>query len=231
MNVLIFGATGMVGDGVLYQCLADARVTKIVAVVRSPLGVTHPKLEERRRADFFSYGDLGHDLVTTHACFFCLGVSSVGMKDGDYHRQTYELTLAAARALATARPGAAFCYVSGESTDSTERGPVMWARVKGQTENALLALPLNAYMFRPGLIRPRPGKQSKTRLYRILYSVLTPLYPLLARVAPTHVTTAENIGRAMIAAATAGYSKRILENADINALAASAGGGHVVAPS
>jgi hypothetical protein len=218
MNVLIFGATGMVGDGVLYECLADARVTKIVAVVRSPLGITHPKLEERRRTDFFSYDDLGHDFATTHACFFCLGVSSAGMNEADYHRQTYDVTLAAARALATARPGAAFCYVSGAGTDGTERGAVMWARVKGKTENALLSLPLNAFMFRPGLIRARPGKQSKTRLYRILYSVLTPLYPVLSRIAPTHVTTVENIGRAMLAVATVGYPKRILENTDINAV-------------
>lgn len=220
MNVLLFGATGMVGDGVLYECLADPRITKVVAVVRSPLGVTHAKLEERRRVDFFSYGDLGHDLATTHACFFCLGVSSAGMNEADYHRQTYDLTLAAARALATARPGAAFCYVSGTGTDSTERGRMMWARVKGKTENALLALPLNAFMFRPGFIRPRPGKQSKTRLYRILYSLLTPLYPLLSSIVPTHVTTVENMGRAMIEVSTAGYPKRILENADINALAA-----------
>jgi uncharacterized protein YbjT (DUF2867 family) len=224
MNVLLFGATGMVGDGVLYECLADRRVTKVVAIVRSPLGVNHPKLEERRRTDFFSYDDLGHDLATTHACFFCLGVSSAGMKEADYHRQTYELTLAAGRALAAARPGASFCYISGKGTDSSERGRIMWARVKGKTENALLALPLNAYMFRPGLIRARPGKQSKTFVYRILYSVLTPLYPVLARVAPTHVTTAENIGRAMIAAATVGYPKRLLENTDINELAASAEG-------
>jgi|SRR4051812_21138402 len=231
MNVLIFGATGMVGDGVLYECFADPRVTKIVAVVRSPLGITHPKLEERLRTDFFSYDDLGPDFTRTHACFFCLGVSSAGMKEADYYRQTYELTLAAARALATARPGAAFCYVSGESTDSTEQGRVMWARVKGKTENALLALPLNAYMFRPGFIRARPGKQSKTRLYRLIYPLLGPLYPLLARIAPTHVTTAENIGRAMIAAATVGYPKRVLENPDINSLAANAGAADPVVPS
>jgi hypothetical protein len=191
----------------------------------------HPKLEERRRNDFYSYGDLGHDFATTHACFFCLGVSSAGMKEADYYRQTYELTLAAARALATARPGAAFCYVSGEGTDSTEGGRTMWARVKGKTENALLALPLNAFMFRPGFIRARPGKQSKTRLYRIFYAFVAPLYPLLARIAPKHVTTAENIGRAMIAVATVGYPKRILENPDINALGASASSGASAAAS
>ena len=145
------------------------------------------------------------------------------MSEADYSRQTFDLTLAAARALATAHPGAAFCYVSGEKTDSTERGQAMWARVKGKTENALLALPLNAYMFRPGFIRACPGKTSKTLLYRLAYVALAPLYPLLKRLAPTRVTTSENLGRAMIAAATTGYSKRILENPDINALAGDAG--------
>jgi uncharacterized protein YbjT (DUF2867 family) len=219
MNVLLFGGTGLVGDGVLHECLRDSRVARVLAVGRSPLGVSHPKLEEGRRADFFNFADLAPELASVDACFFCLGVSSAGMSETEYHRQTFDLTLAAGRSLANAHPGAAFCYVSGEGTDSTERGRSMWGRVKGKTENALLALPLNAYMFRPGFIRARPGKQSKTALYRIAYAVIGPLYPLLKRIAPTHVTTAENIGRAMIAASITGYPKRLLENADINALA------------
>ena len=219
MNVLLFGGTGMVGDGVLHECLADPRVTSVLAIARSPLGVAHPKVQERRRTDFFAYSDLSRDLTAIDACFFCLGVSSAGMKEADYHRQTFDLTIAAARALASARPGATFCYVSGEGTDSSERGRTMWARVKGKTENALLALPLNAYMFRPGFIRPRPGARSKTRLYRVIYAVLGPLYPVLERLAPRHVTTAENVGRAMLAAAAGGYPKRVLENPDINTLA------------
>jgi uncharacterized protein YbjT (DUF2867 family) len=133
-------------------------------------------------------------------------------------RQTFDLTLAAARALAAARPGATFCYVSGEGTDSTTLGRSMWARVKGETENALLRLPLEAFMFRPGFIRPRPGARSRTPLYRAIYAVAGPLYPLLRRLAPTHVTTAENLGRAMIAVAVSGYHTRVLENVDINAL-------------
>src|SRR5438105_9906948 len=167
MNVLLFGATGMVGDGVLHECLTDPRVTSVLAVGRSPLSLQHPKLRERHRADFFSYADLTGDFVTIDACFFCLGVSAVGLSVADYHRQTFELTLAAARALATAKPGATFCYVSGEGTDSSERGRTMWARVKGKTENALLELPLKAYRFRPGLIRRRSGTRSKTRWYRV----------------------------------------------------------------
>jgi uncharacterized protein YbjT (DUF2867 family) len=219
MNVLLFGATGMVGDGVLHECAADSRVETIFAVVRSPLSWTHPKLRERQRTDFFDFADLAPDLAQIDACFFCLGVSAFGRSEAEYRRQTFDITLGAARALAAVRPGATFCYVSGEGTDSSARGPVMWARVKGETENALLALPLEAYMFRPGFIRARPGSRSKTPLYRAAYAVLGPLYPLLRRIAPTHVTTVENVGRAMIAVAAGGYSARVLENREINALA------------
>ncbi len=222
MNILIFGATGMVGEGVLHECLGDDRVAGVTAVVRSPLDRSHPKLRVIRRTRFFDYSDLTADLRATDACFFCIGVSAVGMSEADYHRQTFELTLAAARALAAVRPNAVFCYVSGQGTDSSEAGRIMWARVKGHTENALLALPLRAYMFRPGFIRPRPGVRSKTRLYRLAYAVAGPLYPLLKRLAPGHVTTAENVGQAMITVAAKGYPERILEVADINTAAGAA---------
>lgn len=208
----------MVGDGVLHECLADPRVTSVLAVGRSALGMTHPKLRELRRTDFFTFDDLASELAAIDACFFCLGVSAVGLSEAQYRRQTYDITLAAAHSLASAHPGATFCYVSGEGTDSSETGRSMWARVKGATENALLALPLNAYMFRPGFIRPRPGKASKTLVYRAIYVVLAPLYPMLQRLAPRHVTTVEAVGRAMIAVAAGGYSKRVLETPDINAL-------------
>ena len=221
MNVLLFGATGMVGDAVLHECLADARVASVLAIVRSPLAVRHAKLRELRRTDFFAYDDLAAELAPIDACFFCLGVSAAGMSEATYTRQTYDLTLAAARALAAAHPGATFCYVTGQGADSSERGRIMWARVKGKTENALLALPLDAYMFRPGFIRPRPGGVAPKAWYRFLYPLAEPLYPLLARLAPNSVTTAEHVGRAMIAAAAVGYPKRHLENADIDALAAS----------
>lgn len=212
----------MVGEGVLNECLADARVTSVTVIVRSTLERTHPRLRTIRRADFFDYSDLAPVLRTVDACFFCLGVSAVGMTEADYHRQTYDLTLAAAGALAAARPGAVVCYVSGKNTDSTERGRAMWARVKGKTENALLRLPLSAYMFRPGFIRPRPGVRSKTRLYRLAYAIVGPLYPILKRIAPSQVTTAENMGRAMIAVAAKGYPKRVLEVVDINIAAGAA---------
>lgn len=217
MNVLLFGATGMVGDAVLHECLADDRVTSVLALTRSPLGTSHRKVRELRRSDFHVYADLATELETIDACFFCLGVSAVGLSEQEYRHQTFDLTLAAGRALASAHPGAVFCYVSGEGTDSTEKGRAMWARVKGATENALLALPLKAYMFRPGFIRRREGgPPSKTLLYRLGYVLVAPLYPVLRRLAPTHMTTAENLGRAMIAVAITGYSSRVLENVDIN---------------
>jgi uncharacterized protein YbjT (DUF2867 family) len=217
MNVLLFGATGMVGDAVLHECLQDARVSSVLAITRSPLGVRHARLRELRRADFHSYDDVAAELASIDACFFCLGVSAVGLSEREYRHQTFDLTLAAGRALAAAHPGAVFCYVSGEGTDRTEKGRTMWARVKGATENALLALPLQAYMFRPGFIRRREGGPlSKTLLYRMGYAVAGPLYPLLRRIAPTHVTTAENVGRAMIEVAAHGHASRVLENVDIN---------------
>lgn len=226
MNVLLFGATGMVGDAVLHECLSDERVTHVVAVTRSSLGLTHPKLRELQRADFFSYDDLAGELAAIDACFFCLGVSAAGMREADYHRQTFDLTLAAARALAAAHPGATFCYVSGEGTDSSERGRTMWARVKGKTENALLALPLEAYMFRPGFIRPRPGgRPPKARLYRALYPLLVPLAPLIQRLAPTHSTSARALGRAMIEVALHGAPTHVLENVDIDRIGAPGRGG------
>lgn len=209
----------MIGDGVLYECLADRRVEEVRTLVRSPLGIDRAIYRERLHDDFFDYSSVADVMAELDACFFCLGVSAAGMSESAYSRITFDLTLTAARAFADANPDGTFCYVSGEGTDSTEEGRAMWARVKGRTENAILELPLDAYMFRPGFVRPRPGKKSKTFLYRALYNILTPAYPILRRLAPTHVTTAENVGRAMLAVADTGYDKRILENPDINRLA------------
>ena len=223
MNVIVFGATGMVGTGVLIECLEDPRVRSVLVLGRQRCGVTHPKLREHIRSDFFDYGDAKADLKGHDACFFCLGVSVVGMTEAAYHRMTYELTLSAAKVLAELNPGLTFCYVSGEGTDSSERGRTMWARVKGKTENQLLRMPLNAYLFRPGYIHPMKGVRSKTTWYQAFYNVAAPLYPLLKRLLPRHVTTTENVGRAMIRVAADGYSKRVLENPDINAIAAQIG--------
>jgi len=218
MRVIVFGGTGMVGQGVLRECLLAADVTEVLAIGRSPTGKADPKLRELVRADLLDYGDVEDQLAPYDACFFCLGVSSVGMKEADYRRITYDLTLAAARPLARLNPGMTFVYVSGDGTDSTGQGRSMWARVKGETENALLALPFKAVMFRPGAIQPLHGITSKTRLYRAALVVGRPLWPLLRKVAPNAVTDTEKIGRAMLRVAREGAPKPLLTNRDINAL-------------
>lgn len=219
MNILLFGATGMVGAGALIECLADPRVRSVLVVTRSSTGRRHPKLREILHADFFNYDNLAADFASCDACFFCLGVSSVGMGEPEYTRLTYDLTLAAARAMLAANPRMAFCYVSGVGTDSSERVGTMWARVKGRTENALLAMPFAAaYMFRPGYIQPVGGVRSKTGWVQAAYTVLAPLYPVLRPV--LRGTTTSNFGRALIEVAASGYQERILYSRDINALAA-----------
>ena len=221
MRVILFGATGMIGAGVLQECLEDAGVEAVLVVGRHTCGVTHAKLRELIRTDFFDYADIAGDLAAHDACFFCLGVSAAGMKEAEYHRLTYELTMVAAQAVSVEGRQVAFCYVSGEGTDSTEAGRLMWARVKGKTENSLLGMPLDAFIFRPGYIHPVKGVRSPQVTYRILHAVVGPIYPLMRRFLSVHMTTTENIGRAMIRAARRGYSKRILENPDIDVLAAS----------
>jgi hypothetical protein len=210
----------MVGAGVLTECLEEPRVRSVLVVGRRSCGVTHPKLREVLREDFFGYADAARYLGGLDACFFCLGVSSAGMTQEAYTRVTYDLTLAAAEALLALNPALTFCYVSGEGTDSTERGRFMWARVKGRTENHLLKMRFKAYAFRPGFIQPLKGVRSKTRLYQAVYALAGPFFPLLRRAFPRHVTTTENVGRAMIRVAVDGYATRVLENPDINALAA-----------
>lgn len=220
MRVALFGATGMIGSGVLIEALRDSNVESVVSVGRNRLSMTHDKLHELLRTDFTDYSDIRTDLTGLDACFFCLGVSAAGMSESEYSRVTYDITLAAAEALIGANPHITFCYVSGHGTDSTGQGRFMWARVKGRTENALLALTDRSFMFRPGFIRPIRGVRSKTALYRAFYAVVGPLYPLLRRAFPDHVTTSEDLGRAMLRVAREGYTRRILETADINVLAA-----------
>ena len=221
MNVVIFGATGMVGAGVLLECFADPRVTSILAITRSPTGRSRPKLREVVHSDFFNYDTLRADFARCDACFFCLGVSSLGMSEAQYTRVTYDLTLAAARTMVRANPQMTFCFISGVGTDSTERGRTMWARVKGKTENALLALGFKAaFMFRPGYIQPIGDVESKTGWVQTAYDIARPLYPLIHRLLPNNSTTTSNLGRAMIQVAAAGYIKPVLYSADVNALAA-----------
>ena len=209
----------MVGAGVLNECLRDDRVREVVSLQRSPSGTSHSKLRELLRNDFYDFHDARDVFRGADACFFGLGVSAVGKTEDEYHRLTFDLTLAAARTLAEVNPGMTFCYVSGQGTDSSERGRIMWARVKGKTENALLRLPLRAYMLRPGYIQPLGGIRSKTRAYRLFYQVMAPLYPVLKRLTPHLVTTNEAVGRAMIELAVRGYSSPVLEVRDINRVA------------
>ncbi len=220
VRVIVFGATGMVGQGVLRECLLDPGVDDVLVVGRTRTGRRHGKLRELVHLDFTDFGALEAEFDGVDACFFCLGVSAAGMSEAEYRRVTYDYTMAAAGPMARRSPGMAFVYVSGTGTDSTERGRAMWARVKGATENALLALPFRAYAFRPGYIQPMHGVTSKTGWYRAFYTVLGPLYPLLRRIAPGQVTTTEAMGRAMLTVAREGWPERVLSSPAINAAAA-----------
>lgn len=219
MKVLIFGASGMIGRGVLLECLRDHGIDLILTLGRTPTAIHDSRLREIVHADMLNYSGMEETLVGLDACFFCLGVSSAGMSQPDYERITYGYTLAAAETLCRTNPGMAFIYVSGSATDSSEKGRVMWARVKGRTENALLRLPLRAYMFRPGFIEPMDGIQSRTPLYQKFYTLTRPLFPLLRRALPNQVLSTRQMGRAMINVARNGYEKRVLETRDIRAVA------------
>jgi uncharacterized protein YbjT (DUF2867 family) len=220
MKVIVFGATGMVGQGVLRECLLDPRVSEVVTIGRRTTGQRDPKLREVVHADLHDLTAIAGDFEGTDACFFCLGVSSVGKGEEEYRRITYDLTMAAAHTLAAANPDSTFIYVSGAGTDSTEQGRTMWARVKGATENAIFALPFHGYAFRPGYIHPMHGVKSRTRLYQVLIVGFKPFYPLVRRIWPNWVTTSEQLGRAMVNIATQGWPDKILDPRDINKAAA-----------
>ena len=218
MNVLVFGASGMIGQGVMRELIADPGVTKVVAVGRSASGQSHPKVRDVIVPSLSDLGAIERDLTGFDACLFSLGVTALGLTEAQYTAITYDLTLSVARTLARLNPKLAFLYVSGQSTDSTEKGRVMWARVKGRTENALLALPIQSYMLRPGMIIPKHGIKSKTGWYNFFYTIATPFYPLLERMATGSVTTTERLGKAMITIARTRPGKRIWETPDINSL-------------
>lgn len=220
MNVIIFGSSGMVGQGMLRECLQDLSVEKILLIARSPSSVRDAKVSEVLLKDMTDYSPAAGQLGGYHACFFCLGVSSVGIPDADYRRITYDFTLAAAQALLAESPVSTFIYVSGAGTDSSEKSRSTWARVKGATENALLALPFKAaYMFRPGYIQPLHGIKSKTKLYAAIYAVVAPLYPVLHIPFAKFMTTTEELARAMLHAAKQANQKRVVENWEIPSLA------------
>ena len=212
LRAIVFGATGMVGEGVLHIALRHPGVASVLAVVRRPTGIRHPKLRELVHADFHDYAAIEDRFAGYDACFFCLGVSSIGMNEANYTRVTYHLTMAAARTLARVNPASTFCYVSGLGTDSSETGSSMWARVKGRTENELARLPFKSvFLFRPGFIKPIRGLKKGYRVSRILGT----LYPVWRWFLPRFVCTLEDVGLAMIGVARDGYPKKILENPDI----------------
>ncbi|MEO8372759.1 MAG: epimerase [Candidatus Solibacter sp.] len=218
MKVILFGATGMVGQGVLLECMASSAVDRILAIGRRPTGRQHAKLTEVLHSDFTDFKPIESQLSGYDACFFCLGVSSLGMKEVEYRRLTYDFALAAARTVARINPQMTFIYVSGSGTDTSEKGSLMWARIKGKTENDILALFPSAYAFRPAYIQPMGGVVAATTWLRLTYAVIGPLYPLWKALFPKYVTTTTQVGRAMISVAQRGAPKRILENADINAV-------------
>ena len=218
MKAILFGATGMVGQGVLQECLRSREVEGVLSIGRRASGQQHPKLREIVHQDFADFFEIEGEMTGYDACFFCLGVSSLGMKERDYRWVTYEFALAAAQTLARLNPGMTFIYVSGAGTDSSGLGSTMWARVKGQTENAIFKLFSKAFAFRPAYIQPLDGIVPKTMWLRAVYAVVAPLYPVWKALFPNYVTTTAQVGRAMIHVAREGAPTRVLENRDINAI-------------
>jgi uncharacterized protein YbjT (DUF2867 family) len=217
MKAILFGATGMIGQGVLRESLLDPTIECVLSIIRNPTGQQDAELTELVHKDFFDFSRVESQLTGYDACFYWAGPSATGMTEEAYSHATYDMTLATARTLARLNPAMTFVYVSGAGTDSTQKGRTMWARVNGKTENALLNLPFKAaYMFRPGVIQPLHGIQSRTSGYRIFYSVTKPLLPILRRLFPQYITTTELLGRAMIRVSQSGYPKRVLETRDIN---------------
>ncbi|MCO6492850.1 MAG: NAD-dependent epimerase/dehydratase family protein [Phaeodactylibacter sp.] len=217
IKTIITGATGMVGEGVLHQCLRHPNVEAVLVINRRPCEVQHEKLREIIHKDFHNLSPIEGQLAGYNACYFCLGVSSVGMEEADYYHLTYNLTLHMANTLARLNPDMTFCYVSGAGTDSSEQGRSMWARVKGKTENGLQKLPFKGtYMFRPGYIHPMPGMKNTLTAYKVLGF----LYPVFKALFPKYVVKLEEIGQAMINVTKRGFDKPVLECVDIREAAA-----------
>ena len=219
IKVIITGATGMIGKGVLLECLDNKAITQVLVINRSTVGISHPKLKEILYPDFSNFDLIKKDLKGYDAVYFCLGISANGLKEAQYRTITYDYTINFAKAVLEQNTNLTFIYVSGQGTDSSEKSRMMWARVKGATENALLKMPFKqAYMFRPGIIQPMRGIQSRTKWYNTIYKIIKPIWPLFRAVMGNKLTNTDNIGEAMINAVTKGYHKQHLSNADINDL-------------
>jgi len=216
LKAILTGATGMVGEGVLHECLQHDNVEQVLVIGRRPCAITHPKLKEIVHPDLYNLTAIEDQLKGYNACFFCLGTTSLGKKEPEFYKITYELTMNFAGTLSKQNPDMTFCYISGAGTDSTEKGKLMWARVKGKTENDLMKLPFKkAYNFRPGVIQPTKGLKNILSFYKWLGWLL----PIIRFIAPKYITTLKELGLAMINAANKGYEKNILEVKDILSLA------------
>lgn len=212
LHVIITGTTGMVGEGVLHEALQSEAVEKVLVINRKPCGIMHTKLSEVIHDNFFDLTPIADLLRPYNACFFCLGVSSVGKKEPEFYKLTYTLTLHVAKLLSELNPQMTFCYISGAGTDSTEKGKMMWARVKGKTENDLTKLPFKqVYNFRPGILQPTPGLKNTLPYYRYINWML----PAVKVLAPKYISTLKELGKAMITAAVIGYPTTVLEVEDI----------------
>ena len=220
IKAIITGSTGMVGKGVLLECLENPVVESVLLVNRRPVGIKHNKVKEIIHNVFFELDEIENELTGYNACFFCLGISSVGKKEDVYKRITYDLTINFARTVLKQNPDITFCYVSGAGTDSSENGKLMWANVKGKTENELLKMSFkNAYMLRPALIQPVRGEKAVSQFINFMYTLTSPIYPMLKKAFPKYVTSTDNVGKAMINSVLQGNKSRILENRDINLVA------------
>ena len=215
IKAILTGATGMVGEGVLHECLQHNDVEHVLVIGRKPCGVSHPKLKEIIHSDFYDLSAIENQLINYNACFFCLGVSSVGMNEAEYYKLTYTLTMNFAQILARLNPSMTFCYISGAGTDSTEKGKMMWARVKGKTENDLIKLPFRkVYNFRPGVLQPTKGLKNTLGFYKYLGWII----PVIKLFAPNSISTLKELGLAMINVTSKVYGKNIIEVKDIHLL-------------
>lgn len=220
MKVVIFGASGMVGQSILRECLLDSQISSILTVGRSALATRQPKHQHLTHANFLDFTPLEKDLKGFDACFYCLGIASAGLTEAAYKKITCDYTLAAAKTFLTVNPRIAFVFISGAGADSSESGCIMWARIKGKTENALFAMQFaSVYAIRPAFIQPLHGITSRTRLYRVLYRVFWPFMPFIRLFAPNSIITTQALGKVMIRIARDGAPKRLLESRDIVSLA------------
>ena len=216
MKVILFGSTGMIGQGVLRECLDDPRIESVLTVNRKSSGLSHNKLKELIHEDFYDLSAIEKDFKDYDSCYYCIGITSAGLSEADYYKNTFELTTSVAKTVLSANKNMIFCYISGAGSDSSEKTKSMWARVKGKTENTLLAMPFKAvFMFRPGYIQPIDGIKSRTALYNTMYSISKPLYIILKHFEGI-VTNTRTLGKAMINVSIEGAEKRILESKDIN---------------